>query len=95
MAMTLTQLFRADIGGAAWRTYEIVHDSGTTKTLTAASMELDGIHAIIGITTRDVEQANLLSALIHFEHVSVNADRTGLVWSSTTAGTQSITVVGW
>jgi len=93
MAMTLTQLFRADIGGAAWRTYEIVHDSGTTKTLSAVSMELDGIHAIIGCVTRMAFMA--ASAVIDQEHVSVNAARDGLVWSSTTAGTQTVTVVGW
>jgi len=93
MAMTLTQLFRADIGGAAWRTYEIVHDSGTTKSLSAGSMELDGIHAIIGMTTRNAVAA--ASDIMDLQHVSINAQRTSLVWTSTTGGTQSITVVGW
>jgi hypothetical protein len=94
MALTITENFRMGAGGKAWRMIEVVHDSGTTLTLTAGSIDLTYIQAIVGMTTKMSFVAvgsNLLSVM----RCSISADHTALTWASSAVCTQDITVVGW
>lgn len=94
MALTITERMRMTAGGKAWRTYEVVHDSSTTTTLTAGSMDLDYIEAIIGYTT-NMSFVAIASNLLGQLHVSIAADHKSIIWVSTAVCTQMITVVGW
>lgn len=46
MALTLTERARLDIGGAAFRAYDVTAD-GSTTTITAASLDLTSIESIM------------------------------------------------
>ena len=93
MALTITEHFRMTAGGRAWRCFEVVHDSATTKTLSAASIDLTYIQAIVGVNTRLSMEA--ASVLIDQMYMSISANNEGLTWTSTAICTQNITVVGW
>ncbi len=94
MALTITEKFRATMGGKAWRTYEIVHDSGTTKSISAASMDLDYIDAIIGSQV-NVSMVAAASNVIDMNYCSIAANNQSLIWASTIVCTQTITIIGW
>jgi len=94
MALTITERMRMTAGGKAWRTYEVVHDSSTTTSLSAGSMDLNHIEAIIGVTT-NMSWVAVASNLLGQLHVSIAADHSHIVWASTAVCTQMITVVGW
>lgn len=94
MSLTITENFRMTAGGRAWRCFEVVHDSGSTLTLTAGSIDLTQIEAIIGVNTR-MSMVAVASNLLDQIHISISADRTALTWASSSVCTQDITVVGW
>jgi len=93
MALTINERMRMTAGGKAWRTYEIVHDS-STLTLTAGSMDLDYIEAIIGVNT-NMSMVAVASNLLDMMHISIAADNSALCWASSAVCTQMVTVVGW
>ncbi len=80
-------------GGRAWRCFEVVHDSSTTNSLSAASIDLDYIQAIVGVNTRMSMEA--ASVLLDQLYMSIKADNKSLIWTSTAICSQNITVVGW
>jgi len=94
MAIKLTENFRMSEGGRAWRMFEIVHDSSTTKSVSAASIDLDYIEAIIGVNTR-MSMVAVASNVLDQIKVSIGANNASLVWASTGVCTQDITVIGW
>lgn len=93
MSLTITEHFRMTAGGRAWRCFEVVHDSATTTELSAASIDLTYIQAIVGVNTRMSMQA--ASVLLDQLYMSIGANNASLVWTSTGVCTQNITVVGW
>ena len=94
---TLSEKFRASMGGKAWRTYEVTHTGSAANSLIyAASMDLDYIECIIGMTNSVAVQATGASALFGMLDISIAADHGSIVWiGSTSAGYQTMTVVGW
>jgi len=91
---TLSQKMRADIGGKAWRCYEITHTGEATCTITAGSLELEYIEAIVGVNTALAVQATPGSVLCGMT-MSISANHKHLVWVSTVACVQQVTVIGW
>jgi hypothetical protein len=94
MALTVTENFRMTAGGRAWRMIEVVHDSGTTLELSAASIDLTYIQAIVGVVTR-MSMVAVASNLLAVIRVSIAADHTALTWASSAVCTQDLTLVGW
>jgi hypothetical protein len=94
MALTITENFRMTAGGRAFRCFEVVHDSGTTKELTAASIDLDYIQAIVGVNTR-MSFVAVASNLLGVLRISIAADHKSILWASSGVCTQDITIVGW
>ncbi len=96
MALTMTEKFRMTAGGKAWRTFEITHAGlGADSSVTAGSMDLDYIEAIIGVNTNMPMQANAGSILASMLDISISAAHDTLVWvASTVACYQTVTVVG-
>jgi len=91
---TLKQLMRADAGGKAWRCYQITHTGEATCTVTAGSMDLTYIDAIIGVNTGLAAQATPGSVICGMT-ISIAANHDALVWVSTSACVQQVTIVGW
>jgi len=94
MALTITENFRMTAGGRAWRMIEVVHDSGTTLSLTAGSIDLTYIQAIVGVNTR-MSMVAVASNLLDVMRISIQADHGGITWASSAVCTQDITIVGW
>jgi len=94
MALTITEKLRMTAGGKAWRFIEIVHDSGTTLSLTAASIDLTYIEAIAGVVTK-MSMVAVGSNLLDQMAPSISADNTALGWASSAVCTQKLTIVGW
>jgi len=95
MALTLTERFRASMGNKAWRNYEIIQSDGTPLSVTAGSMDLDYIEAIIGCVCNQSMHA-AMSLVIEGMAPSIASDHKSIQWTS--AGTNmktNITVVGW
>ena len=92
MALTITENFRMTAGGRAWRMINVLHDSAT-KTLYAASIDLDYIDHIVGIVPKMSMVGG--STLIDVCHISIAADHRSIVWASTGVGDQDLTIVGW
>lgn len=93
MAITVTENLRHSAGGKAWRHVEIVHDSSTTE-LSAASVDLNHIDAIMGVVTK-MSMVAVGSNLLDIMAPSITADGSGLVWGSSAVCTQKLTLVGW
>jgi len=91
---TLSQLMRTSMGGKEWRCYQITHTGESTCTVTAGSMELEYIEAIIGVNTAMAVQATPGSVLCGMT-ISISANHKHLVWVSTSACTQQVTIIGW
>jgi hypothetical protein len=94
MAIKLTENFRMAEGGRAWRMFEIVHDSGATKSVSAASLDLSYIEAIVGVNTR-MSMVAVASNVLDQIGVTIGANNASLDWASTGVCTQYITIVGW
>jgi len=94
MALTISETFRWSAGGRAFRCYDITHD-GSVLSISAASMDLDYIEAIVGHSaylSMDVPTSELMGVL----RVSINAAHSGVTWAETEAnGKSHLTVVGW
>ena len=96
MALTFTENFRSGVGGRAFRMIEVTHVGLATSSITAASMDLTYIEAIVGTSLNYPVSATSLSELCAIHGISISADHTSLVWSASTAAcTQHITIVGW
>jgi len=95
MAITATEKFRMSAGGKTFRVYEFVHDSSTTKTITAASLEMDHITAIVGVNTKMSMDTAVGSIIIDQLYCSISANNLGLTWTSTGICTQTMALVGW
>ena len=93
MALTVTENFRMTAGGRAWRMITVVHDSAT-KSLTAASIDLTYIDAIVGVN-HQISMVAVASNVIDVMNISIGADNAKLIWASSAVCTQNITVVGW
>ena len=95
MALTLTEQFRATVGGKKMMGFLITLSDGTPKSITAGSMDLTHIEHIIGYRVKMSLHANV-SLIIEAMGPSIQADNGGIAWTS--AGTNmvaEITVVGW
>ena len=95
MALTLTEKFRASIGGKAWRTYHITQSDGTPLSVTAGSMDLDYIEAIVGCVCKQSLHA-AMSLVIEGMAPSIASDNKSIQWTS--AGTNmvsTVTLIGW
>ena len=94
MALTLTQLKRGSIDGSAFRIYSIVHDGSTTE-VTAASMDMHYIEAILGHHCNISMQA-CASLVLGLNNLSITAGNAGVGWDETDANAIStLTVIGW
>jgi hypothetical protein len=94
MALVITQKVRESLNGKAFRVYEIVHD-GTVLSISAGSMDMNYIQAIVGHHVYLSMQAPA-STLMGCMRVSINASNTGVTWLETDANAQStLTVIGW
>jgi len=94
MALTLSQLKRGSLDGSAFRIYSITHD-GSTTSVSAASMDLDYIEAVLAHHVNISMQANT-SLPLAMNKISINASNTGVTWSEVDANAISIlTVIGW
>ena len=94
---TITEKFRASMGGKAWRTYEITHTGvASDSKVTAASMGLDHIECVIGVCTNVSIIAEAASIVGQMTDISISANHDSIVWvASTAVGYQTVTVVGW
>lgn len=94
MALTISEKFRYTAGGRAFRVYEITHD-GSTLTLTAGSMDLDYIEAIIAHNAKPSMQANT-SVPLNLQKISIAANHKSVLWPESDANAVSqLTVQGW
>jgi len=94
MALTINQLKRGAIDGSAFRIYQITHD-GSVTSISAGSMDLDYIEAIMGHTVTVSMQANS-SVPLQLQMPSITANHTGVAWAATDANAIStLTVIGW
>jgi len=91
---TLSQKMRTSMGGKEWRVYEITHTGEATCTVTAASLDLEYIEAIVAVNTPIAECATPGSTICGMG-VSISANHANLVWVSTCACVQTVTVIGW
>jgi len=91
---SLSQKMKAGIGGKEWRVYEITHTGEPTCTVAANLLDLDYIEAIIGEHAGVPVQAAPGSTLCGMT-ISISADHKNLVWVSTCACVQFVTVIGW
>jgi hypothetical protein len=91
---TLTEKMRMGIGGKQWRCYQITHTGEATCTVTAGSLGLEYIEAIIGVNTGIPVQAAPGSTALGMT-ISISATRDSLVWVSTCACVQQVTIIGW
>ena len=92
MALTITENMRMTAGGKAWRMISVTHDSSTVS-LTAGSIDLTYIEAIIGTVPKISMVGG--STLIDICKISITGDHSTLIWASTGVGTQDLTIVGW
>jgi hypothetical protein len=94
---TISEKFRASMGGKAWRTYEVTHTGvASDSKVTAASMGLDYIECIIGVNTNVAIAAESASIVLQMLDISIAANHDSIVWvASTIGGYQTVTVVGW
>lgn len=90
----LSQKLKAGIGGTEWRVYEITHTGEATCTVDAKDLDLDYIESIVGESTCVAVVAKSGSTLCGMG-VSISADHKHLVWVSTCACVQYVTVTGW
>ncbi len=97
MAITLSEKMRWTAGGKQFRVHEYTHGGGAAgETVTAGSLDLDYIEAVIGVNTNLALGATAASALTTMLDISIGANNGSLVWiGSTSAGYQTITVAGW
>ena len=91
---TLSEKMRAGMGGKEWRCYEITHTGEATCTVTAGSLGLEYIEAIIGVNTGIPVQATPGSVVMGMT-ISISANHDSLVWVSTVACVQQVTIIGW
>ena len=91
---TLSLKMRAGMGGKEWRCYEITHTGEATCTVTAGSLGLEYIEAIIGVNTPFAVAAAPGSSLAGLT-MSISAQHDALVWVSTSACVQTVTIIGW
>lgn len=94
MALTLTEKMRWTAGGKQFRNFEIVQSDGTPLSVTAASMDMQYIEAIIGCTTR--MSIHVALSLIIDAVPSISSDHKSVQWTS--AGTNmltNLTIGGW
>ena len=83
-------------GGKLFMVWEFVHDSSTTKTITAASLEMNHIVAIVGVNTKlSMDTGTVGSIIIDQLYCSISANNVGLTWASTGVCTQTMALVGW
>lgn len=93
--ISLTQVFRANVGGKAWRCYRFDHTLKGSMQVSAASMDLTYIDCVVGEHFSHVGSSTAGSIICRMG-VSIGADNEKLVWiGSTEACTQHITIVGW
>lgn len=93
MALTITETFRMTAAGKAWRCFTVVHDSSTVS-LTATSLDLALINAVVGTGNAVMSFVALASNFADINRISVAADRESIVWGSSMVCTQNITVIG-
>ena len=97
MAYTIsfTEMFRASMGGKAWRCYRFDHTVKGSMEVTAASMDLSYIECVVGEHAGIAEQAKGGSIACRMG-VSISAAHDKLVWTgSTEVCHQYVTIVGW
>jgi hypothetical protein len=98
MGLGLKQKFKGAIDGKAFRVYEVTHagEGETATSVSATSLDLNYIEAIVGVNNNFAVQADAGSFLMRMCDISITGDHTKLVWqASTIAGTQTISVIGW
>ena len=97
MAISLVQKYRGAIDGKAFRVYEVTHTGAAAGSeVTAASMEMNYIDAIVGVSHNFAVAANAGSLIMGMADISITAQHDKLVWiASTIAGYQTISVIGW
>lgn len=96
MALSFVLRKRGSIDGSAFRIVEVTHVGLASSSITAGSMDLHHIEAIIGTNTNVPAGGTLASALVAVLGVSIAADNRSIVWSaSTVAGTQFVSLIGW
>jgi len=92
---SLSQKMKAGIGGKEWRCYQITHTGEATCTIDAKDLDLDYIEAIIGEHACIAQSVEASGSILCGLGVSISADHKHLVWVSTVACVQYVTVIGW
>ena len=95
MALSIVQRKRGSWDGSAFRIYELTHTGAAATTLTAGSMGMNHIEAIVGVNSVVPLDGTIGSSLAQAIGISIAADNKSLIWASTVAMTQTVTVVGW
>ncbi len=97
MALGLVQKYRGTIDGKAFRVYEITHTgSAANSSVTAGSMDMNYIEAIVGVNSNFPVSGGSGSILMGMMDISITAAHDKLVWiASTVAGYQTVSLIGW
>ena len=73
MTITLTEQFRADLGGRKWRAYQVTHDE-STSTIAAISIDLNYIdfftHSYTNLTSAPANTS--ITARVHHNVYKLN-----------------------
>lgn len=94
MALTITEKFRGSIGGKMIANYQITHD-GSTLTITAGSLGMHMIEAIMGMDTYTSMQAPA-STYVKMQSASIGTGGAWVGWPGSDAnGKTFITLLGW
>ena len=94
MALTLTEQFRATVGGKKMMGFLIDISAGDPNSITAGSMDLSYIEHIVGYRVR--MSMDTASTLVDALGPSIQADNAGIAWTSLSANqTCEITLIGW
>jgi len=96
MALTLTEQFRADLGGRKWRFFHVTHDE-STSTIAAASLDLTYIDYFDYRMQYIASDAANTSILALYNHASINATHSTLTMGLPAKANSiaHLMVIGW
>ena len=96
MAITITEQFRADLGGRKWRAFQLTHDE-STSTVAAISIDLNYIDFFTHSYTNLTSAPANTSITARYLTMSINATRDTLtITQPPKAGSKSsLLAIGW
>ena len=96
MALTLSEQFRAGVGGRAFRMYQVTQDEATS-TISAASIDLDQIEGVVCGSHRFASAAANTSTLALMQSLSItgNSDQLTIGLPAKVGSKFTFMAVGW